>query len=137
MKVCILYAPASKGNEKMKAIANALSESISAQGHMVDVFDMSLEAGKIVSFYDYLIIGTETLTFFGGKIPQTVSGFLKSAGSISGKRCMAFITKGGIRSMKTLQTLMKTMEKEGMFLKKSEIINKVDLARAVGKRVQI
>jgi Ni2+-binding GTPase involved in maturation of urease and hydrogenase len=29
------------------------------------------------------------------------------------------------------------MEKEGMFLKKSEIINKVDLARAVGKRVQI
>ncbi len=50
---------------------------------------------------------------------------------------MAFITKGGIRSMKTLQTLMKTMEKEGMFLKKSEIINKVDLARAVGKRVQI
>ncbi len=137
MKVCVLYAPASKGNEKMKAIAKAVAEGVSSQGHMVDVFDMSLETGKIVSFYDYLIIGTETLTFFGGKIPATVSGFLKTAGTISGKRCMAFITKGGLRSMKTLQTLMKAMEKEGMFLKKSEIINKVDLGRAVGKHIQI
>ncbi|MGE4453531.1 MAG: flavodoxin family protein [Sphaerochaeta sp.] len=137
MKVCVLYAPASKGNEKMKAIAKAVAEGVSSQGHMVDVFDMSLETGKIVSFYDYLIIGTETLTFFGGKIPATVSGFLKTAGSISGKRCMAFITKGGLRSMKTLQTLMKAMEKEGMFLKKSEIVNKVDLGRAVGKHIQI
>lgn len=137
MKVCVLYAPATKGNEKMKSIAKALAEGIGAQGHMVDVFDMSLESGKIVSYYDYLIIGTENTTFFGGKIPNTVATFLKSAGTMSGKRCMAFITKGGIRSMKTLQTLMKAMEKEGMFLKKSEIIAKVDMARAVGKHVQI
>jgi len=137
MRVCVLYAPAAKGNEKMKAIAKALSEGISAQGHLVDVFDMTLEAGKIVSFYDYLIIGTESPTFFGGKIPTSVSGFLKSAGSISGKRCMAFITKGGLRSMKTLQVLMKAMEKEGMFLKKSEVISKVDFAKAVGKHLQI
>jgi flavodoxin len=137
MRVCVLYAPVAKNNEKMKAIANALSEGISGQGHLVDVFDMTLEAGKIVSFYDYLIIGTESPTFFGGKIPASVSGFLISAGSISGKRCMAFITKGGLRSTKTLQVLMKAMEKEGMFLKKSELISKVDFAKAVGKHLQI
>ncbi len=137
MRVCVLYAPVAKNNDKMKAIANALSEGISGQGHLVDVFDMTLEAGKIVSFYDYLIIGTESPTFFGGKIPASVSGFLKSAGSISGKRCMAFITKGGLRSTKTLQVLMKAMEKEGMFLKKSELISKVDFAKAVGKHLQI
>ena len=137
MRVCVLYAPVAKNNEKMKAIANALSEGISGQGHLVDVFDMTLEAGKIVSFYDYLIIGTESPTFFGGKIPASVSGFLKAAGSISGKRCMAFITKGGLRSTKTLQVLMKAMEKEGMFLKKSELISKVDFAKAVGKHLQI
>lgn len=39
--------------------------------------------------------------------------------------------------MKTLQTLMKAMEKEGMFLKKSEVIKKPDLAKAIGKRIQI
>ncbi|ADY13257.1 flavodoxin family protein [Sphaerochaeta globosa] len=137
MRVCVLYAPASKGNEKMKMIAKALSEGISAQGHVVDVLDMTLETGKIVSFYDYLVIGTESPTFFGGKIPSSVSSFLKTAGSISGKRCMAFITKGGVRSMKTLLSLMKVMEKEGMFLKKSELIPKVEFAKAVGKHLQI
>lgn len=137
MRVCVMYAPTSKGNEKMKEIAKALSEGIAAQGHMVDVLDMSLEAGKIVSYYDYLIIGTECIGLFGGKIPPSVGSFLKGAGTIGGKRCMAFITKGGLRSMKTLQALMKTMEKEGMFLKKSELINKPDFARAVGKHLQI
>ena len=137
MKVCVLYAPQSKGNEKMKAIAKALAEGIGSQGHMVDVLDMTLEAGKIVSYYDYLIIGTESSTFFGGKIPPSVAQFLRGAGSLSGKRCMAFITKGGVRSMKTLQSLMKTMEKEGMFLKKSEILPKEDFARAVGKHILI
>ncbi|MDD3058562.1 MAG: hypothetical protein PHY87_08130 [Sphaerochaeta sp.] len=137
MKVCVLYASQSKGNEKMKAIAKALAEGIGSQGHMVDVLDMTLEGGKIVSYYDYLLIGTESANFFGGKIPTSVSLFLKGAGTLSGKRCMAFITKGGLRSMKTLQALMKTMEKEGMFLKKSEILTKVDFARAVGKHIQI
>jgi flavodoxin len=137
MKVCVLYASQSKGNEKMKAIAKALAEGIGSQGHMVDVLDMTLETGKIVSYYDYLLIGTESATFFGGKIPSSVALFLKGAGTLSGKRCMAFITKGGLRSMKTLQALMKTMEKEGMFLKKSEILTKVDFARAVGKHIQI
>jgi len=32
---------------------------------------------------------------------------------------------------------MKAMEKEGMFLKKSELISKVDFAKAVGKHLQI
>jgi flavodoxin len=76
MKVCVLYASQSKGNEKMKAIAKALAEGIGSQGHMVDVLDMTLEGGKIVSYYDYLLIGTESANFFGGKIPTSVSLFL-------------------------------------------------------------
>jgi menaquinone-dependent protoporphyrinogen IX oxidase len=137
MKVCVLYAPATKENGKIKEIAKALCEGIASQGHIVDVFDMTLETGKIVSYYDYLVIGTEATTFFGGKIPTSVSSFLKGAGSISGKRCLAFITKGGVRSMKTLQNLMRTMESEGMYLKKSELISKTDYARAVGKHLKI
>lgn len=137
MKVCVLYAGATKDTGKLKAIANALSEGIASQGHLVDVFDMALETGKIVSFYDYLVVGTETTSAMGGKIPATVSSFLKSAGSISGKRCLAFVTKGGLRSMKTLQTLMRAMEKEGMYLKKSELITKPDYAKAVGKHLNI
>jgi len=137
MKVCVLYASASKEGQKIKSIAKALSEGVSSQGHQVDILDMNLDMGKKVSYYDYLILGTEATTFWGGKLPPAVTQFLRSAGTVSGIRCMGFITKGGVRSMKTLQTLMKTMEHEGLFLKKSDIVTKVDYARAVGKHLQI
>ena len=137
MKVCVLYASAVKGSDRLKNIAKALAEGVASQGHIVDVFDMSLESGKIVSYYDYLIVGTEAINFFGGKIPPIVSSFLKTAGTITGKRCLGFVSKGGVRSMKTLQSLMRTMEKEGMYLKKSELIAKPEYARAIGKHLHI
>jgi flavodoxin len=137
MRVLVLYAPHTKATEKMKAVAKALAEGIGEQGHTVEVLDASLEAGKVISYYDYIVIGSEATTTFGGKIPVSLTHFFKTAGTISGKRCMAYITKGGIRSMKTLQTLMKVMESEGMFLKKSELIKSVDFARAVGRNLQI
>lgn len=137
MKVCVLYASASKDNQKIKAISKALAEGVSSQGHQVDIIDMNLDLGKKVSFYDYLIFGTEATTFWGGKLPSSVSQFLRTAGTISGIRSMGFIAKGGVRSMKSIQTLMKIMEHEGLFLKKSEIVTKVDYAKAVGKHLQI
>jgi len=137
MKVCVLYASASKEGQKIKSIAKALAEGVSSQGHQVDVIDMNLDMGKKVSYYDYLILGTEATTFWGGKLPSAVTQFLRAAGMVSGIRCMGFISKGGVRSMKTLQALMKTMEHEGLFLKKSEFVSKVDYARAVGKHLQI
>ncbi len=137
MNVGIIYGSNQKNDQKMKAIAQGLSEGIQSQGHRVDLIDMNLESGKVVSFYDYLVIGTNNASFFGGSIPSVVQTVLKGAGTLSGKRCMAFITSGGVRSMKTLQALMKAMEKEGMFLKKSEVIKKADLAKAIGKRIQL
>ncbi len=137
MKVCVLYASSSKESGPIKAIAKALAEGVSAQGHQVDLFDMNLDMGKKVSFYDYLIFGTEATTFWGGKIPASVAQFLRTAGTVSGIRCMGFVSKGGVRSMKTLQALMRTMEHEGLFLKKSEVITKADYARAVGKHLHI
>ncbi|MDY0288395.1 MAG: hypothetical protein RBR15_06185 [Sphaerochaeta sp.] len=137
MKVCVLYASATKESGRIKAIAKALAEGVSSLGHQVDVIDMNLDMGKKVSFYDYLIFGTEATTFWGGKISPAVSQFLRSAGTVSGIRSMGFVSKGGVRSMKTLQSLMRTMEHEGLFLKKSEIITKPDHGRAVGKHLQI
>lgn len=137
MRVCILYAAAGNENKTLKAMAGALSEGISSQGHDVELFDMRLEGQKIVSYYDYIIVGTEAVGLWGGKIPPIVSSFLKQAGTVSGKRSMAFITKGGVRKQKTLSVLMKTMEAEGMYLKTSDILRKPDYARVVGKRLHI
>lgn len=137
MKVCILLASKTKDNSSLKKIATALSKGIESQNHIVDIIDMKLEPGKIVSYYDYLIIGAEGISGFGGKIPENVSTFLKNCGSISGKRCYAFVSKAGIRANKTLQTLMRIMEGEGMFLMSSDIIDKEAQASAIGKRLHI
>lgn len=137
MKVCILIAAKGKDNTAIKNIATGLAKGIEEQNHMVDIIDIKLEGSKIISYYDYIIVGCEAINTFGGKIPQNVSTFLKNCGSISGKRCMAFVTKAGIRSIKTLQALMKVMEGEGMYLKTSDVIAKDAMATAIGKRLHI
>lgn len=137
MRVCVLYAAASRESGKLKAFADAIARGVESQGNQVDVVDMALENGKKVSFYDYLIVGTESINFFGGKIPSTIRDFFKNAGTLSGKRCMAFVRKSGLRSQKTLQMLMKTMEGEGMYLRISEVFARPDFALATGKRLKV
>ncbi len=137
MRVLVLFAPNTRTSSKAQAISKALAIGIGEQGHTVDVLDASLDAGARLSAYDYIAIGTEATTTFGGKIPASLTHFFRTAGTLSGKRCFAFVTKGGVRKMKTLQTLMKTMEGEGMFLRRSEILKSADLARVVGKNLQI
>jgi menaquinone-dependent protoporphyrinogen IX oxidase len=137
MRVCILIAAKGKDNASIKKIATALAKGIEEQNHIVDIIDIKLEGSKVISYYDYLIVGCEGTNTFGGKIPQNVSTFLKNCGSISGKRCMGFVTKAGFRSVKTLQALMKVMESEGMYLKTSDVIDKEAMATAVGKRLHI
>ncbi|MGD1822116.1 MAG: flavodoxin family protein [Pleomorphochaeta sp.] len=137
MKVCVLYAAKSNNTNHIKNIANAIAKGIEQQNHIVDVFDMKLEEGKVVSYYDYIIVGAEGISSFGGSIPKLVDSFLSRAGAISGKRCMAFVCKPGLRSNKTLQALMKVMEGQGMYLKTSDIIKKEQQATAIGKRIHI
>ena len=137
MRVCVLYAGAGRDSGKLKAIAEALARGVESQGNQIDVYDMALENGKKVSFYDYLIVGTESTAFFGGKIPSTIREFFKNAGTLSGKRCMAFVRKSGLRSQRTLQVLMKVMEGEGMYLRISEVFARPDFAQATGKRLKV
>ena len=137
MRVCVLYAGAGRDSGKLKAIAEALARGVESQGNQVDVYDMALENGKKVSFYDYLIVGTESTAFFDGKIPSAIREFFKNAGTLSGKRCMAFVRKSGLRSQRTLQVLMKVMEGEGMYLRISEVFARPDFAQATGKRLKV
>jgi menaquinone-dependent protoporphyrinogen IX oxidase len=137
MRVCILYAGAGGDNERLKRMSGALAKGIESNGNTVDMFDMALEEGRKISFYDYVVIGTESMTFFGGKIPQIVTSFLRSAGTVSGKRCMAFVRKSGMRSQKTLSALMHAMETEGMYLRTSDVLLNDDYAAATGKRLNV
>lgn len=138
MRVCILYGGDSAGNSNLRKLAEGMSKGISSSGqHIVELIDMNLEQGRRVSSFDYIAIITQARGFLSKEVPPVVSTFLKSAGTISGKRCSCFISKNCLRKQKVLQSLMKTMEDEGMYLKLSDILKNADMAYAVGKRLHV
>ncbi len=135
MQVCVVYAGKDREGTALRTIAQALAQGLNAQGHQTDVVNAYTDDTRLTR-YDYVIIGFEPVSFFSARIPEILSKFLAQAGTVSGKRCLAFIS-GGLRKGKTLQNLMKTMEKEGMILKLSEVITKPGEAMAIGKRLNV
>lgn len=137
MRVCVLYCGRQANDRILKELAGKLSDGIASNGHTVEVYDMNLEMGKIISFYDYVVVITTSTSYFSKNIPENVMKFLKTAGSVSGKRCSCYISKNCGRKGKVLQTLMRAMESEGMYLKVSDILPNGNYAYAVGKRLHV
>lgn len=137
MRVCVLYCGRQANDRILKELAGKLSDGIASNGHTVEVFDMNLEMGKIISFYDYVVVITTATSYFSKNIPENVMKFLKTAGSVSGKRCSCYISKNCGRKGRVLQTLMRAMEAEGMYLKVSDILPNGNYAYAVGKRLHV
>lgn len=137
MDISIVYADKVRTDTKVQNVAKVFALSLSNNGHNVTLVNAHLDMGKSLTLSDYIIVGTTSITAFGGKIPKVISDFLKRAGTVSGKRCYAFITNGGLFKNKSLQALMKAMEAEGMYIKNFEIIDKPQLAAAIGKRLNV
>ncbi len=137
MRVCVLYCGNAANDQGLKELASKMAEGISSQGHIVEVVDMNLEMGKIISFFDYVVVISKSTSYFSKNIPENVGKFLKAAGSVSGKRCSCYISKKCGRKNRVLQTLMRTMEGEGMYLKVSDILPNGNYAYAVGKRLHV
>ena len=87
--------------------------------------------------YQYIAVGASAINTIGGKISEKVDKFLSGSGVVAGKRSFGFAIKGGLRISKTLSTIMKIMEQEGMYLKYSEILSSPVEAEAIGKRLHI
>ena len=136
MRVAVVFFSDNKNN-KLANLSNSLAEGIRSQGHQVDVIDAYLNADAKMSTYNYIAIGAFSLTVLGGKIPLKITSFLSNSGLIRGKRSYAFLSRGGLRSQKSLKILMDAMEHEGMFLKKSDIIATTEEAEIIGKKLHI
>ena len=136
MRTAVIFF-AGKNRERLLNLAKALARGIEAQGHQVDIIDGDHDVNTRLTIYQYIAIGTEAISGFGGKIPEKISTFLASAGMVSGKRCFAFVAKTTLGSQKALSRLMKQMESEGMYLKYSEVFSSQVEAEEVGKRLHI
>jgi hypothetical protein len=136
LRVAVVFIP-EHNRDRILNISRALAKGIESQGHTVDLIDGSRDINTKLTIYKYIAVGTENKTFFSSKIPDKVPHFLASSGKVAGKRCFAYIPRTLLFSARALQNLMKSMEKEGMILKFSEIISSDLEAEAIGKRLSI
>jgi hypothetical protein len=103
----------------------------------VDIIDGDRDVNARLTIYQYIAVGTEPTSTLGGKIPDKIGQFLSSSGMVAGKRSYAFVTKSAFGAAKALARLMKSMEKEGMFLKYSSVLSSPQEAEEIGKRLHI
>jgi menaquinone-dependent protoporphyrinogen IX oxidase len=136
MRVAVVFFNG-KSRDKVRQLAAALGKGIEKQGHQVDLFDGVKDANVKLTIYQYLVIGAEGVSAFGGKLPEQVHTFLAAAGVVSGKKSFAFVPTSTFGSAKALSLLMKAMEGEGMFLKNSEIVRSPQEAEEIGKRLHV
>lgn len=132
MKIAIVYF-SGKNRAKMLDTAKGIAAGLSEQGHTADLIDGIKDINAKLTMYEYIVVGTEAVTLWGGKIQRNVGEFLSSAGVVSGKKSCAYIIPRGVRLLKTLKKLMNTMEHEGMFLKNSQIVASYEEAERLGR----
>ena len=77
MQVCILYAGKSRESDRLKAVSEALARGLAGNSHIADVVNMRTEE-KRLTIYDYVIIGTEPVSFFSASVPGEISKFARS-----------------------------------------------------------
>ena len=136
MRVGIVYFPINN-RSKLSVLSTSLGEGIRAQGHQVDIINGCMDSNTKLSIYNYIAVGVEPLNFLGGKVHEKTSNFLANAGWINGKRSYAFSMKSSLRPLKSLSKLMRLMEHEGMFLKKSDVVSSKAEAEVIGKHLHI
>jgi hypothetical protein len=136
MRIGIVFFPSS-GSDKAEKTARELSRTVESLGHSCAFFNADLESSTKLTSYDYVVVVAKPVSTFGGKISDKVGQFLQSAGAVSGKRSCALILKSGLSSPKALSRLMKTMEKEGMFVNYSDVIATPEEAAETGKRLPL
>lgn len=123
-------------NSKHKEILKKIEQTVSSQGHMIDVFSAYKDSDNLrLTGYDYVTLIIASSPLFGSKIPPKVKEVLASSGTLSGKKGAALVIKAGFSSNKTCNVLMKAMEKEGMVIDYFEVVISADHAAYVGKKI--
>jgi len=136
MRVAVVFF-SGRNRDLVMNLSKAVARGIEQQGNQVDTFDGVRDPNVKLTIYQYVVIGTEPIGTFGGKIPETIKPFLATSGNVAGRKCYAFVTKSTFGAAKSLAALMKTMEGEGMVLKTSDILRSPAEAEEIGKRLHI
>ncbi|MDR1637259.1 MAG: hypothetical protein LBR93_07960 [Treponema sp.] len=133
MRIVVISVPAVRTAPPDYVVA--LAKGMEAMGHQVDILDAWTGDGFRLPGYEYIVVASESVSFFSGKIPDSLPTLLAAGSGIGGKKSAAFIKKGGLFPGRALSNLMRAMEKEGMLINWSEILLNPAHAEALGKRI--
>lgn len=136
MRAAVLFFGGSH-RDKVAEIARGLAGGIEQSGHQVDVIDGDRDVNSKLTVYGYIVVGTSTTSLFTGKIDPNISSFLSRAGMVTGKKSSAFILNSLFGSQKALRRLMAAMEREGMFIRYSDILRSREEAEVLAGRLKL
>jgi hypothetical protein len=133
MRIAIISAPAQR--KGVPDYVTALAKGMESMGHRLDVVDAWTGDGMRLPGYEYVVAVAESVSLFGGNMPEALAKILSGASSLVGKKGAAFLKKTGPFTGKALSRLMRAMENEGMVINWSDIILSAPHAEALGKRI--
>lgn len=122
-------------NSRFIELVKSIEKAVIERGHQAQIIDLKTAKASL-SMFNFLIIGCNTLSMFGGKIPDQIKNSIKQSGGMSGKHCFAFVDKK-LGSFKTLSNLMKILEQEGIIIFSSEVLLTKDHAYRTIKEIII
>jgi len=112
MRVAIIYYSV-YNKKKIENIAKTMVAPLENKGHNVTLINIQQTDKSRLSIYEFLIIGTESLSFFSSKISIEIKNYLNQVGNITGKKCYVWVIKKFF-NQKTLNNLMKLLESQGL-----------------------
>jgi menaquinone-dependent protoporphyrinogen IX oxidase len=133
MRIAIVYAQKKKG--PASDAIRSLARGMESMGHRIDLLDAWTDDGIRLPGYEYIVIAAESISLFGGRLPEALTKILSNASSLVGKKSAAFLVKTTPWTTKGMTNLMRVMEKEGMFVNWSDIIINGEQAEALGKQI--
>jgi hypothetical protein len=133
MRVAVIGFP-SGSPESLQILLKAVAAGFESAGHTVDTLDPRSDAR--LSLYDFIAI-LSAPSGLGSKIPPRIAEFLSGAGTLSGKRAIALLKKGGFMPARALARLMGRMEAEGMVVVASEILTSPESGREAARQAPV
>ncbi|OHD12110.1 MAG: hypothetical protein A2Z96_03140 [Spirochaetes bacterium GWB1_48_6] len=138
MRAAVVFYRDKKNPQELEQLAKGVLRGLQSQkGVTVDLISLEPGMETRLSGYGYLALGVPRGTLLKGKLPGNFKELLSSCGHLVGKKAFAFVPSKLIGSQKTLSNLMAAMEKEGIFLRFSEILTDAKHAEEVGAKLQV
>ncbi|OJF76894.1 MAG: hypothetical protein BKP49_04830 [Treponema sp. CETP13] len=134
MRVLILHFLDTR-NAKNITILRNLQAASENNGHQVTLMNAKDVGNLQFPMYEYVCIVTKSAKLFGAKLPSQMGEILNKHGTLSGKKGCSLVVKGGFSSDKMNTLVMKAMEKEGIFIDYSQVIESPEHAKSIGKKI--